>query len=230
LRYKSALAAVGLLASSLVLTQPAQAAPPTAQQTFDGCSLVIPAKLSIKSDPSSSLGSLGPDCISTIYTAVWKAPAGVDVAQGKLTFARGARNVVFYLTGLPAGRVTFSPVGSATDVKGHKLVDLAPASTVIKCGSVAALTGGRKGTRTALVATVSYWRSSAKHFERWANKKVLLQYQEAGSSTWKGLAYVTTNSNGQASYTYYPGKSRKYRAYAATTSTIWDDFSPIITR
>ena len=50
---------------------------------------------------------------------------------------------------------------------------------------------------------------------------------------WSGrgrLVYVTTNSKGQATYTYYPGKSRKYRAYAAATSTIWDDFSPVLTR
>jgi hypothetical protein len=64
----------------------------------------------------------------------------------------------------------------------------------------------------------------------WPNRKVLLQYQEVGSTTWKGLAYVTTNSKGQATYTYFPGKSRKYRAYVAGTSSVWDDFSPAITR
>jgi hypothetical protein len=110
-----------------------------------------------------------------------------------------------------------------------KVADLATATSVSKCASAVALTGGRKGARTALLTTVSYWNPTGRYV-RWANKTVLIQYQEIGTSTWKGLAYVTTNSVGQVTYNYYPNRTRRYRVYVAGTSSIWNIFSPVISR
>jgi hypothetical protein len=235
MRYKSVLAAVGLLAASLTLAQPAGAAVPTAaQQATATCSLVLPARIAIRAGMNRVWGTLGSNCSAAIYTAVWKVPVGAEVASGdaKLAFEFGDRDSAFNVSGWtpPPGTLTFKPAGSATNESGHKIADLTAASTVAKWSSVATITGGHKGTKTALVTTVTHWDSAPAGFVRWPYKKMLLQYQEVGSSTWKGLAYVTTNSKGQATYTYYPGKSRKYRAYAAATSTTWDDFTPVLTR
>ncbi len=236
MRYKPVSAAIGLLASSLVLVQPAEAAvPAAAQQATATCSLVLPARVSISTTMNRVGAKLGSNCSANVYTAVWKVPVGATVASGdaKLTFNFGSRDQTFYVSGWtpPPGTLTFLPAGGATDVNGTKIADLAAATTVARWASVAAVSGGRKGTRTALVTTVSRWESApSPRFIRWANKKVLLQYQEVGTSTWKGLAYVTTGAQGQVTYNYYPNRTRRYRAYVPATTSIWDAYSPTISR
>ncbi|WP_328329684.1 hypothetical protein OHA70_06755 [Kribbella sp. NBC_00382] len=234
MRYKSALAAVSLLAASLTLAQPAQAAVPTAvNQATATCSLVLPARISIKADVNYFFGKLGSNCPDTVYTAVWKSSPNATMApQGKLQFLYGNREAQFVITGTVPhiGKVAWNPAGSATNISGVKVATLNATTSVIRAASTASVIGGRKGTRTALIAAASYWRPNSDRFVAWPNRKVLLQYQEVGSTTWKGLAYVTTDSKGKATYTYFAGKSRKYRAYVAGTSSVWDDFSPLITR
>jgi hypothetical protein len=230
LRYKSALTAIGLLAASLTLTQSAQAA---TQQATATCSLVLPARISIKADVNYFFGKLGSNCPDNVYTAVWKSsPEATLYPEGKLEFLYGNREAQFAITGTapPLGTVAWKPAGSATNINGATVATLSSATSVVRAASAASVIGGRKGTRTALIAAASYWRPNSDRFVSWPNRKVLLQYQEVGSTTWKGLAYVTTDSTGKAAYTYYPAKSRKYRAYVAGTSSVWDDFSPVITR
>ncbi|WP_020388233.1 hypothetical protein [Kribbella catacumbae] len=235
MRYKPALAAAGLLASSLVLAQPAEAAVPAAtQQATATCSLVLPKRITIKAEMNMYWASLGSNCSASVYTAVWKKPLGVgDSADSKLVFNFGERLASFGVRGWnpPPGTLTFTPAGGATDANGTKIADLASATTVARWASVAAISGGRKGTRTALLTTVSRWDGGhSPRFIRWANKKVLLQYQEIGTSTWKGLAYVTTGAQGQVTYNYYPNRTRRYRAYVPATTSIWDAYSPTISR
>jgi hypothetical protein len=73
-------------------------------------------------------------------------------------------------------------------------------------------------------------RPNTSRYVRWANKQVLIQYQDIGTTTWKGLAYVTTSSVGQVTYNYYPNRTRRYRVYVPGTSSIWNIFSPTISR
>ncbi|MFF0265125.1 hypothetical protein [Kribbella sp. NPDC004536] len=222
--------AVTLVAAGLIATQPAQAAP---QQTTATCSLVVPSRLSIGATNNNFVAKLGSNCPATINTAVWKStPAATTYPEGRLQFLNHAREVSFTVLGEvpPIGTVAWKPAGGATDFNGVKVADLASATSVSRCASVAALTGGRKGSRTALLTTVSYWRPNSSRYVRWANKQVLIQYQDIGSTTWKGLAYVTTDSVGQVTYNYSPNRTRRYRVYVAGTSSIWNVFSPVISR
>jgi hypothetical protein len=228
--YKSALAALGLLATSLVSVQPAQAA---TQQATAVCSLAVPSRLSIGALNNNFVAKLGSNCPGTVYTAVWKStPAATMYPQGRLEFLYGSREVGFTILGEvpPIGTVTWKPAGGATSIGGGKVADLATATSTSRCASAVALTGGRKGSRTALLTTVSYWRPNNSRYVRWANKQVLIQYQDIGTSTWKGLAYATTNSVGQVTYTYYPNRTRRYRVYVPGTSSVWNIFSPMISR
>lgn len=227
---KSALAAVGLLASGLLAAQPAQAA---TQQATATCSLVVPSRLSIGALNNNFVAKLAPNCPGTVYTAVWKStPPATMYPQGRLEFRYAAREVGFTILGEvpPIGTIAWKPAGGATNINAVKVADLAAATSVSKCASAVALTGGRKGSRTALLTTVSYWRPVNGRYVRWANKQVLIQYQDIGTSTWKGLAYVTTNSVGQVTYNYYPNRTRRYRVYVPGTSSVWNIFSPAISR
>jgi hypothetical protein len=102
MRYKSVLAATGLLAASLTLAQPADAAVPTAaQQATATCSLVLPARVAIRAVMNRVWGKLGSNCSAAVYTAVWKVPVGAQVASGdaKLAFQFGDRDSAFDVSG-----------------------------------------------------------------------------------------------------------------------------------
>ncbi|MEV0795106.1 hypothetical protein [Kribbella sp. NPDC050459] len=222
--------AVAILAAGLTATQPAQAA---TQRATAACALAIPARISVSGSYNLFYARLGAGCPDSIYTAVWKStPAVTAKPQGRLEFTKGSRTAQFGFSGaFPVlGTITWQPAGGATDINGVKVADLATGYTVSRCASVAALSGGRQGSRTALLTTVSYWRPLHDRYERWAGKKVLIQYQDIGTTTWKGLAYVTTNSVGQVTYNYYPNRTRRYRVYVPGTTSIWDDYSPVISR
>lgn len=231
---KSLLAATGLIASGLLVTQPAQAATPSSTQgTTATCSLAMPAKLVMRRQINSYIVSLGADCPTNVYTASWVGARTGNSNKATVQFEYASRRAQFTLYSWisPVGTMTWT--GNAkggTDYNGAKVATLKTAVSVTKYASSATLTGGHQGTKTALIAAVGYYNPKTNAFTRWPSKKVLLQYQEVGSTVWKGLAYATTNATGQASYTYYPGKVRRYRVAVPTNATIWDFTSATLTR
>jgi hypothetical protein len=161
------------------------------------------------------------------WTATWKNGYGESVLcqMGKCPEIWLATKYV------PAGKVTW--VGQAEggmDASGHKVATLLPAPTEIRFGSTASLTATRTGSKTAFLTTVWAFSPTTNTYARWAGRKLLVQYQEIGTSSWKGLAYITTNAKGQAAYTYYPGRTRRYRVYVPATTSVWDYYSPTISR
>ncbi|MFF1818494.1 hypothetical protein ACFVWG_14430 [Kribbella sp. NPDC058245] len=60
--------------------------------------------------------------------------------------------------------------------------------------------------------------------------RVLFQSKDPGSSTWKDLGYVVPGSTGAATYTIATNRSRAYRAYVASSATVWYAYSANITR
>jgi hypothetical protein len=226
--YKPALA-LALLASGLVTTQPAQAA--TQHTTATTCSFKVPPKLAMTAANTHYPVPLGADCPSTVYGARWTATwkngfsETVDCGQGSCPGVSLATKYV------PVGKVTWvgGPEGGV-DQNNQKVATLLPAYTEVRFGSSASVNAGRKGTRTAFLTTAWYFNPTTNTYSRWAGRKLLLQYQEIGTTTWKGLAYVTTNASGQASYTYYPGRTRRYRMYVPASTSVWDFYTPSISR
>jgi hypothetical protein len=228
MRFRSLLVIVGVLASGLAAAQPAQAAP-AAHQALPTCTLKMPARLSIRTARPLVEVPLGSDCPSTMYQAGWLA--NWRGTQGGFGTSCGYHSTCgVLLDELPIGlKVTW--VGeSAGDYLGHEVAIPLTAYSTTKYASSGALSGGRKGTRTALLSTAGYYNAKTHVFVRWPARKLLLQYQEIGSSTWRGLTYVTTNAKGQVTYSYYPGRARRYRLYIPGTSSIWDLYTPVISR
>ena len=87
--------------------------------------------------------------------------------------------------------------------------------------------------RTADVVTLTgtsllYSTGSDVYFKRSA--KGAFQFKERGTSTWKGLKAVTTNSAGTTTMSYRYARTRDYRFVLYTTPVSWDQASATTTR
>lgn len=221
--------AAALLASSLIATQPAQAT--TTHATAATCSFKVPPKLAMNAATTKYAVPLGSDCPSTMYGAAWTATWKNGYSESVLCQQGKCPGISLSTKYVPVGKVSW--VGDASggiDENGNKVATLLPAYSEIRFASSASVNAGRKGTRTAFLTTVWYFNPKTNTYSRWAGRKLLLQYQEIGTTTWKGLAYVTTNTAGQASYTYYPGRTRRYRVYVPASTSVWDFYTPSISR
>jgi len=227
--YKAALTAIALLASGLVVTQSAQAT--TERVTAATCSFKVPPKLAMKAAYNHYEVPLGTDCPSTMVGGAWTATWKNGFTESVLCQQGTCPGVTLQTKYVPVGKVAW--VGDAEGglgADGQKVATLLPAYTEVRFASSASVNAGRKGTRTAFLTTVWYFSPKTNTYVRWAGRRLLLQYQEIGTSTWKGLAYVTTNASGQASYTYYPGRTRRYRVYVPASTSVWDFYTPTISR
>jgi hypothetical protein len=227
--YKMTLAVVALMASSLVAIQPSQAA--TTRATAATCSFKVPPRLAMTAASTRYDIPLGSDCPATMVKGLWTATFKNGNVQDVLCQNGTCPRILLSTDYVPVGKVTW--VGDASggvDENNQKVATLLPAYTEVRFGSSASVNAGRKGTRTAFLTTVWYFNPKTNTYSRWAGRKLLLQYQEIGTTTWKGLAYTTTNASGQASYTYYPGRTRRYRVYVPASTSVWDYYSPTISR
>ncbi len=87
--------------------------------------------------------------------------------------------------------------------------------------------------RTQNVVTLTgtsllYSTGSNSYFKRSA--KGVFQFRERGTTTWKNLKAVTTNSAGVATMAYTYSKTRDYRFALYTTPVSWDQASATTTR
>jgi hypothetical protein len=227
--YKTTLAVLALMAASLVTIQPSQAA--TTRVTAATCSFKVPPRLAMNAANTYYAVPLGSDCPATMVGGAWTATWKTGFSESVLCQNGKCPGISLSTKYVPVGKVTW--VGDASggvDQAGNKVATLLPAATEIRFASSASVNAGRKGTRTAFLTTVWYFNPKTNTYSRWAGRKLLLQYQEIGTTTWKGLAYTTTNASGQAAYTYYPGRTRRYRVYVPASTSVWDYYSPTISR
>ncbi len=232
MRFKTLAAASVLVASSLVATgQIAHAAPTAADRTTATCSMKPPARMSLAAAQSVVNVPLAGDCPANVQHARWYIDWSNGIQQDVDCWDGQPCRVALNTRTTPAQAVTFRPDPyGAQDASGNRVATLLPAYSAVRFASSASVNAGRKGTRTAFITTVWWFSPKTNTYLRWASRKVLLQYQEIGTSTWKGLAYITTNASGQASYTYYPGRTRRYRLYVPATTSVWDFYTPTISR
>jgi hypothetical protein len=232
MRFRMLAAASVLVGAVLVPTSPiAHAASSATDRTAATCSMKPPARLSLAAAQTVVNVPLGADCPSSVQHARWYIDWSNGILQDVDCWDGEPCRLSLSTRTTPAQQVTFRPDPyGAQDASGNQVATLLPAYSAVRFASSASVNAGRKGTRTAFIATVWWFSPKTNTYVRWAGRKVLLQYQEIGTSTWKGLAYVTTNASGQASYTYYPGRTRRYRLYVPGTTSVWDFYTPTISR
>ncbi|GAB2675635.1 hypothetical protein [Kribbella swartbergensis] len=209
----------------------AHAAPAGADGTAATCSMKPPARISLAAAQTLVSIPLGSDCPSTVQHARWYINWSNGIQQDLDCWDGEPCRLSLSTRTTPAQQVTFEPDPyGATDASGARVATLIQAYSAVRFASSASVNAGRKGTRTAFITTVWWFSPTTNTFVRWGGRRVLLQYQEIGTSTWKGLAYLTTNASGQASYTYYPGRTRRYRLYVPASTSVWDFYTPSISR
>ncbi|MFI5729558.1 hypothetical protein ACIA49_05505 [Kribbella sp. NPDC051587] len=218
--------AIGVVASGVVGVQAT-----TAQAATPVCRFEVPAKLTISSQYSLVSFGWGAGCPKTTFQARWIGQAeGLPGSSASVTCTYHYPECSIALEGTYSGRtMQWNPDGYAQDEKGRKVAELRSAKSLTKYGAAVKLTAGRVGTKTTLTARPTYYSAKTNGFVR-HHGRVLFQSKDPGSSTWKDLGYVVPNSAGAATYTITTNRSRAYRAYVASSATVWYAYSANVTR
>jgi hypothetical protein len=228
MRGRGLMLAVGVVAAGLVgvpvAATPARAALPV-------CHFGVPPRLAITEPDGSVLFGWGGTCPRTAARATWVGRAdGVPGSSHIVYCYAGAPQCAFGINyTYPGHLMHWIPQGYATDAKGRKVAELRSATSMTKYGAAVKLTASRTGVKTTLSARPTYYSAKAKGFVR-HHGRVLFQSKDPGSSTWKDLGYVTPTSTGAATYTITTNRSRAYRAYVASSATVWYAYSAPVTR
>ncbi|MFB6725597.1 hypothetical protein ACFCV3_35835 [Kribbella sp. NPDC056345] len=223
MRYRSLTAALVVLVPGLVLGQQvAEAAPSRITAT---CSPGVPYKLVVSRPDAYVDFRLGRDCPRTVASASWDVtrPDGYSIGFG-CGVGQTCRAAIYEL---PIGRAAkWEPTsGIGWDKNGRKVADLVPATSMVKTGAAIGLTGVRQGTKTTVYARATYYSTKSKAFTR-HHGRVLFQKRDIGSNTWTDLGWAYPNTKtGAASYTIITNRSRDYRVYVPSSSTVWYAYS-----
>ncbi|MDQ2852584.1 MAG: hypothetical protein M3Y49_17990 [Actinomycetota bacterium] len=191
---------------------------------YGSCSLIVPSAVRVVSSgravPVRLTGgcTLHPDVYSGWYVGSYDDPADY-------IFFGGVNRTSWQLFAFtPLGTRTWTP-DAASDVDDHVYSQNSPQTTV-KVGSWAGLWTSRKGSKvTVNTRTVRY--STARDVNiPWTSTTGIIQYRPAGGSAWSNLKQVTTNSAGNASYTYTSSAKRDYRVVYGEAAYVWGATSP----
>ncbi|GAB3934561.1 hypothetical protein GCM10029976_043690 [Kribbella albertanoniae] len=221
--------AVGIVAAGLVgVPGTAQAAPAA---TAPVCRFGVPAKLTITAPDTMVDFGYGAACPKTMVDATWMGRAeGIDGSSYTVHCTWGNPPCGFVVDlSYPGHTMHWIPQGYGKDANGRKVAELRSATSITKYGAAVKLTAGRVGTKTTLSARPTYYSAKTKGFVR-HHGRVLFQSKDPGSSTWKDLGYVVPNSTGAAVYTITTNRSRAYRAYVASSATVWYAYSAPVTK
>jgi hypothetical protein len=234
----SLLAATGLLATGLAAAVPAQAAAPAASVAqkpaaeLPTCYPGLPERLVMNNRQTHYTIGYGKGCPATLYRADWHGRQKGDPVSIEIEFPNGnpGAEVTLYSEISPVGVVTFTgdtDDGSGEDKDGNTVAKLATFNRMNKYVSAVDLTVSKsRGTYTLNTAAGNY-RPAINKFVPWGGKQIVLQYKQAGTSTWKQLTKVTAASNGKASFKWSSATTFSFRAYIAGNSVVWDDYSPV---
>ncbi|GAA1698733.1 hypothetical protein GCM10009745_51500 [Kribbella yunnanensis] len=225
MRVRGLVLAVGVVAAGLV------GVPGVASAATPVCRFEVPAKLTISHRDSLVSFGWGAGCPKTAFQASWVGQAaGVSGSSAAVMCTWGYPQCAIALDGTyPGSTMYWNPSGYAQDEQGRKVAELRSAKSLTKYGAAVKLAAGRVGTKTALTARPTYYSAKAKGFVR-HHGRVLFQSKDPGSSVWKDLGYVVPSSAGTATFTITTNRSRAYRAYVASSATVWYAYSPNVTK
>jgi hypothetical protein len=227
MRLASALATIGVLSTGLVAAAPAAQAAGT-------CSLQVPSRVTISQPYPEITVRAGSDCLysRTMY-AVWDAYDPRGEQDGSAAIFEGddrglvtTSDVWELWDSYPTGRWVWRPQ-IAYDVDNN---DIAQNTryTDIKLGSWSRMTATRYGSRVTLSTSAARYSPTYDRFIAWGGAYGQLQYRVPGTSTWRALKTVYSNSSGAYRYTYATTAVRDYRVYFPATSAIWNTASPTV--
>jgi hypothetical protein len=125
------------------------------------------------------------------------------------------------------GRQTWRPAGAYDG--GSTSLSQNTVYSDVRLATAAWITSKRTQTVVTLTGTsLLYSPTSNSYFKRSAGG--VFQFRERGTTTWKNLKAVTTNSAGTATMSYKYSKTRDYRFALYTTPISWDQVSAPTTR
>ncbi|MBO1755276.1 hypothetical protein [Allobranchiibius sp. CTAmp26] len=200
---------------------------PTASAA-QSCTLSAPARVSVwHSYTGVPLRASGACTIGSGWGA-WDLIHPTQGSQDTAFFDGTATDTWDYYTFEPMGRMTWRP-SDAYDSYSNMLSQNAPVSEV-RLGSWAGLTATRSGSAVTLnVRAVRYWVSGDKNIP-FTSAAGTIQYRAPGTTAWKSLKYVSTNSSGAYQYRYASSAARDYRVVLNGTSSIWNAASATVRR
>lgn len=97
--------------------------------------------------------------------------------------------------------------------------------TSVRLKSYSAVSVSRKGSKVTVKTQTNRYGITARKTIVHAKAPSVIQYRTPGTSTWRNLKNVTSNSSGKGSYTYTSKAKRDYRLVTKDTSTVWGSTS-----
>ncbi len=216
----SALGVAGLVAG---LPLSASAAPET---TTAGCTLSVSTRVAIGKPSVAVPQKLTGACGQTGGFAVWDLDYP-DHRSQQWAFAGVSSSNWFFTDDLPIGQYVWR-TQRAEDPSGNPQTQNT-VTTTAKLAAGAWISSKRVGDVVTLNGTsLLYSVTTNKYFQRPASG--VFQFRERGTTTWKTLKSVTTNSRGQVTMAYRYSKVRDYRFALYSTPISWDLGSAVTTR
>jgi hypothetical protein len=214
-----------LVAASVATGLPlsASAAPESAAA---GCTMSVASRVVMGKPTVLAPQNVSGSCIQPGGFATWNLEYPDGREQPHAWVATGGVSWLIR-DDMPIGIYVWRPSG-ALDPAGNKLGQNTVSSTV-KLAAAAWISSKRVGDVVTLNGTsLLYSVSTNGYFKRPAAG--VFQFRERGTTTWKTLKSVRTNSIGQVTMAYRYGKARDYRFALYSTPISWDLASAITTR
>jgi hypothetical protein len=86
----------------------------------------------------------------------------------------------------------------------------------------------RSGSRVTLTSSAFRYWPTENRIIPWAGSVGQMQWKVPGTTTWRPLKQVWSNSSGKYTYRYTVTAARDYRVYFPATSVIWNASSPTV--
>ena len=211
---------LALLGLCVLLPDPAEA------QVAGTCVLHAPSRVAIGRPYIGLRLTMSGPCYPDGYASWWLYHPSQGSQDGAL-FDKTTSEYWDVYSDHTIGVHTWRP-GSAWDAGYVDQAQNAPTSTV-KLAAGAWISSSRSGDVVTLKGTsLLYSVSNNNYFKRSAGG--VFQFRERGTTQWKNLKSVSTNSRGETTMAYRYSKTRDYRFALCSTSISWDLASTVTTR
>ncbi|TDU84543.1 hypothetical protein EV138_7022 [Kribbella voronezhensis] len=236
----TAAAAAGI-AALLPLTASAAGPDPVRPLHFDGktskstvvagtCNLSIPSRVAIGKPTLTLFGKVSGTCNTPTAASGWALhhPSLGDVNEVVFDKTYQYGDGSWYIPdNHPIGNMVFNGEGSYNADDTTNTQNTVPVTVKLAAG--AWISSSRSADVVTLKGTsLLYSTTTNSYFKRSAGG--VFQFRERGTTTWKNLKSVYTNSKGEVTMAYRYSKLRDYRFALYSTSISWDLGSAVTTR